>query len=267
MDKVQKLALVIPCFNEARRLDRDELQVQVTQQPYLHIILVDDGSTDETGRMIAEIVAANPDKVRTISLGRNQGKAAAVRAGILAAIDLGFPLVGYWDADLATPLREVPEFLRVLDENPRVQLVLGSRVKLLGREIRRRAIRHYVGRVFATAASVVLALPVYDTQCGAKIFRVEIPSVAASEKTPVACVSGIRCLFDQPFHSRWIFDVEILARFQRFLKPMGLHPEERVFELPLREWRDVGGSKVRMKDFFVALYELARLWIGYRNAD
>ena len=131
-------------------------------------------------------------------LASNQGKAEAVRRGILEAITDGPALVGFWDADLSTPLTVVDDFLDVAAKRPDVDLILGSRVLLMGRDIRRRARRHYVGRVFATAASLALDLPVYDTQCGAKVFRVN---------------EALRRVMSAPFRSPWVFDVEILARY------------------------------------------------------
>src|SRR5271163_3481131 len=104
--------------------------------------------------------------------------------------------IGFWDADLATPLGVIPEFIALLSDNDQLQMVIGARIRLLGRQIHRRAVRHYLGRVFTSRVSLILRLPIYDTQCGAKIFRV----------TP----EPSRVLEDR-FLSRWVFDVEILA--------------------------------------------------------
>jgi hypothetical protein len=176
-------------------------------------------------------------------LGANQGKAGAVRAGVLAALTGDPTFVGYWDADLATPLSAVPRFVAALEARPHLVGVIGARVKLLGTMIDRSAVRHYLGRVFATAASLVLRLAVYDTQCGAKLFR-----------------SGtlLRAAFGAPFRSRWAFDVELLAR----LNQAALHASPRpsgdlVIELALDEWRDVGGSKLAPHAMLRAALDLA----------
>jgi hypothetical protein len=122
-------------------------------------------------------------------------------------------------------------------------MVFGSRVKLLGRRIVRKPHRHYLGRIFATVVSNVLRLPVYDTQCGAKLFR---------------RTSQLAVVLQNPFRSRWIFDVEILARF---IHTCGIeYVKNSVYEYPLAEWCDIGGSKVKPGDFLKALGDLLRIW-------
>jgi hypothetical protein len=163
----------------------------------------------------------------------------------MKAADTNPDFLGFWDADLATPLTELPTFMDVFTR-PNISIVFGARVRLLGREISRRPDRHYLGRVGATLISQTLGLAIYDTQCGAKVFRMNdaIPSV-----------------FGKPFLSRWIFDVEIIARY---LKLWG---RERVakslYELPVTVWHDVKGSKVRSTDFLRALRDLWKIRRAY----
>jgi len=129
---------------------------------------------------------------------------------------------------------------------PDIDLVLGSRVLLMGRDIRRRATRHYLGRVFATAASLALSLPVYDTQCGAKVFRVN---------------EAMRRVFAAPFRSPWIFDVEILARYLNLPVDDGGTPRRsRIYELTVPAWYDVPGSKLEASDFVRSMFELVAIW-------
>ncbi|HQW67264.1 MAG TPA: glycosyltransferase, partial [Gemmatimonadales bacterium] len=223
-----RLALVIPAWNEARRLEDAAFLAFVRGQDVVDLHFVDDGSRDETPARLAALAAAAPGRIRVQRLAANRGKAEAVRTGLAAAIAEGYPLVGYLDADLAAPLDTAMLLRNVLIEMPAVSMVLGSRVKLLGWRIRRSEKRHYLGRVFATFASMALDLPVYDTQCGAKAMRAS-PALAAA--------------LEAPFLSRWLFDVELIARLRDALGVDALR------ELPLPRWEDPGGSSVGLKDF------------------
>jgi hypothetical protein len=186
--------------------------------------------------------------VLTLRLGTNAGKAEAVRRGVQLALRRRPAMVGYWDADLATPLDAIPRFAAILRERPELALVMGSRVALLGRQIRRRWTRHLLGRAFATAASLVLRMPVYDTQCGAKLFRVSPDTVE---------------LFRQPFRARWIFDVEILARLASAARNDRPPAQELIYEYPLDVWQDVHGSRLTIVDFIVAAIDLAAIYWRY----
>ena len=234
--------LVIPCYNEAPRLKGEALLAFLEQRPDFTLLLVDDGSQDATWARIEELTKKH-SRLKGLRLSHNQGKAEAVRQGTLQALqspDLKF--VGYFDADLATPLAEADRMLRYFHDHPAYQIILGSRLKKLGNKIQRLASRHVLGRIFATVVSSMLRLPVYDTQCGAKLFR-----------APKA-----RELFAKPFVSPWFFDVELLARHQ-----LGNGRADEVFEMPLKEWTHVPGSKLRAKDYLSVPFELFKIWRTY----
>lgn len=244
------MAVVVPCFNEGRRLDVEAFGAGVRDHPSLRLLFVDDGSTDETPRVLAQLVARAPDRLSALTLPSNQGKAEAVRRGLLAAVAGSPDLVGYLDADLATPIAELARLSEVFAD-PAVLGALGSRVALLGRDIQRSAWRHYVGRVFATLASLTLGLRVYDTQCGAKLFR---------------NVEPVRRVFEQPFLTSWAFDVEILARLRRLERAGDIPPVATVVrEVALRRWTDVRGSKIGLVDSVVATLQLGLVWWTYRR--
>ncbi len=241
--------LVVPCYNEAGRLHAARFEHFAEQHADVRFVMVDDGSTDRTLDRLREL-EARVAGIRVLALPKNLGKAEAVRRGMQEAFSLEPGFVGYWDADLATPLEAVDDFLAVLESRPALLGALGSRVKLLGRRIQRSALRHYPGRIFATLASAALNLPVYDTQCGAKLFR---------------CTPEIREVFREPFSSRWIFDVEILARLaegRRGTSEPSL--EDVLYEVSLGEWADVGESKVKATDLLHALWQLLRIRARYR---
>ena len=235
--------IVVPCYNEARRLPGDAFRAFCARAQGVDFLFVNDGSTDATLERLRELERELPGRVAVLDLQPNGGKAEAVRRGMLAASKSGAELMGYWDADLATPLDEIPRFVSLIQSRSHVELVMGARVQLLGRRVRRSPVRHYLGRVFATVVSQVLHLPVYDTQCGAKLLRNR---------------AELTALFAEPFCVNWTFDVELLARF--LAAGRGI---DALYELPLESWEDVAGSRVRPRDFFVALAEVTRIWARY----
>ena len=189
-------------------------------------------------------------RFRFVHLSRNSGKAEAVRQGVLAALAESPDYVGFWDADLATPLDEIPQFCRVLDEHPHLGIVIGSRIPLLGHRIERQPGAHtcWAG-CSPNLAGIVLGVGIQDTQCGAKLFRAD---------------QQFARIFADPFHSRWIFDVELFARLVATSRQLGTQClEHMVYEYPLDCWRDVAGSKVRPLDFVWSLGELIRIYWSY----
>jgi len=243
--------IVIPCYNEESRFPFEHFIAYVAANPAIRFMLVNDGSRDKTIEVLRRARARREDQVDVVDQPANGGKGEAVRCGVLNALQQeGCLYVGFWDADLATPLNMIPELLGVLMNRPELAMVFGARVKLLGRHVERRAIRHYLGRVFATVVSLALRLPIYDTQCGAKIFRV-------NGETSV--------LFAEPFCSRWVFDVEIIARFIRQRRYEMESVQASIYEFPLPEWRDVAGSRVKPGDFLKAFFDVVKIYSRYRQ--
>lgn len=238
-------AIIVPCYNEETRLLQGEFLRYATRNANIHFIFVNDCSHDGTGSILDELCRQNPRQLMALHLPANLGKAGAVRAGFSQAFTGGYRAIGFWDADLATPLAELNNFMALLAD-PQQQMVLGARVRLLGRRIERQTVRHYLGRIFATLASIVLGLTIYDTQCGAKLFV----------NTP-----ALRQVFAKPFTVNWIFDVEILARYILLTKYQGAAPlADIACEYPLKKWLDVPGSKLKAKDFGVAILEMVKIW-------
>ena len=241
--------VIVPCYNEAARLDTDAFLEFLTQDRGISILFVNDCSTDNTLQILEQLQSRCPERIGVLNKLKNGGKGEAVRDGMLEAIRRGgSQVVGFWDADLATPLDAIPELLNELEKNDRLQMVLGSRVRLLGREVRRKASRHYLGRIFATTASTLLSLPVYDTQCGAKLFRVS---------------PQLEDLLATPFSSRWVFDVEILARYIVANNGDRGRLYTTIYEFPLRKWEDVAGSKVKPLDFVRAFGDVLKIYQRY----
>jgi dolichyl-phosphate beta-glucosyltransferase len=238
---VVSTALVLPCYNEAARLDVEALQA-LFGSALERVVFVDDGSTDETAIVLGALAAEQSSPCSVLQLPINVGKGEAVRQGLRMAMEGGASVVGFADSDLATPVAEVLRLAMLMDALPDLGALLGSRVKLAGRLVERRAARHYLGRVIATYIDTRTGLSVYDTQCGVKFFRV----------TP-----ELRAAVAEPFATRWLFDVELLRRLSL------AHAASRyplvLREEPLETWVDVDGSSIRGVELLRVARDFVRL--------
>ena len=239
-----KTLIVVPCYNEARRLPHEEFVQFVTDHSDTEILFVNDGSRDNTLNVLQDLTNRNP-QLHLLDLQPNGGKAEAVRRGMLYATEkFEAKYIAFWDADLATPLYEIPTFVEWADKG--YDIVMGLRLMRLGAQVHRKQLRHYLGRCFATCASMLLHLPVYDTQCGAKMFRASI----------------VQELFPDTFSTRWLFDVEILARYCQLYG--STRACKYIYEYPLFQWEDITGSQLKSRDFFKAPLELLKIKRRYK---
>jgi len=219
----------------------------MTSIPQTSWIFVNDGSTDETQKTLTEIAKNSNSEV--IELPSNGGKAEAVRQGLLRALQTKNETqtprwVGFIDADTSFSPKEIPRFLELAtaleQDQPTVEAVWAARVALLGRDIQRTAYRHYVGRILATLMnSAVPQLP-YDSQAGLKLFK-------ANPK--------LTQILSQPFKTRWLFDVELLQRWQATTgSPM------TIWEEPLNYWIEAPGSRITFRSYAQISKEIIQLF-------
>jgi len=215
----QKICLIIPCYNEEQRLDIEEFRRYCSDE--LIFVFVNDGSTDNTHQLL---IAQTGRNWHVVNLDENRGKSEAIRQGVLFVQNSGLvqdiQWFGFWDSDLSVPLYELENFFRYSAcFSTDAEAIIGSRVRRMGSEIIRSAVRHYLGRLFCTLVSFLFSMTYYDTQCGAKIFKRELLETG----------------FVQPFSSNWIFDVELLLRLRT----------RTIIEYPLHVWQEKPGSRIR----------------------
>ncbi|CAN5571824.1 glycosyltransferase family 2 protein [soil metagenome] len=230
------LAIIVPAFNETRRLTDNLLTLLSylrTYRPGAELIVVDDGSTDGTAEVAEELFSLRPDvNARVLRFPQNRGKGAAVRAGLLAT---RAPIALFTDADLSTPISELPKIVSPLEMGD-CDIAFGSRAldrSLIGQRQPRR--REQGGKVFNTIVRLMTGLPFRDTQCGFKAFRMEV----------------VRPVLERAQSDGFGFDVELLF----LARQAGL----RMCEVPVR-WDHAVGSKVRiLHDSWRMFWEVVNL--------
>lgn len=237
-----RIAVVVPCYNESKRLLPDAWAdfLASPEGAGVSFYFANDGSADATAAALARLCGRS-ERMHLFDYDKRRGKAETVRESMRSVLAEGrFDYIGFWDADLSTPLDEIPR-LRSVAVEQRCDGIFCSRVKRMGATVERNPLRHMLGRVFATAVSVLLQLPMYDTQCGAKLFRTD----------------ALREILREPFISPWIFDVEVILRMRR-------HGCGRIVEVPVKTWVDAGNSTMTLRDFARVPLELAKIARRYR---
>jgi glycosyltransferase involved in cell wall biosynthesis len=228
----RRVLIVIPAYNEAERLPRLLAAVgeflrsgeRVRAEPPVDFLVVDDGSRQEQFEAVKAAVERleQAARVRLMRLERNQGKGAAIRTGFARGLQESYGYLGFIDADSSVPITELQRAVTYLvDSAGAIAGVIGSRVQMLGRRVVRRAARHYTGRLFATFVSLYFHQPVYDTQCGLKLFAGD----------------ALRRHLSVPTDDRWVWDTQLLLAM--------LHAGEPIHEMPI-DWTETGNSKVSL---------------------
>ena len=231
------LSVIIPSFNEEKRLGprlKPVLEFFHSQYPDFELIIVDDGSSDNTAQIVSTAIAGEK-RAKLITYKPNRGKGYAVRTGVLAS--RGDPVL-FMDADLSTPLSEIPKILASL---PGADIVIGSRGQARSQINKRPPLfRRFSSLIFDQIKYALVGLRRFkDTQCGFKIFR-----------GPIA-----RQLFAKSQVDRFMFDVEILYLAEQ----SGLI----IREMPVT-WADVPDSHVHFWEGIVNMFR--DLWrIRYTN--
>lgn len=238
--------IVVPCYNEGIGISIEEYSRFLDNYTNTTICFVNDGSTDNTMDVLHVLKDTYNNQIHILSLAKNSGKAEAVRAGInYCNENFDYQNIGYLDADLATTLEEFMVISNYLKGD--IVFCFGSRIRKIGSTIIRENSRFLIGRIIATFISNILDLKVYDTQCGCKVFTKEISTQ----------------LFQKPFISKWLFDVEL------FFRMIHLFGKEKAIlkmhEVPLKSWIEKGNSKVKPTYFFKLWLDLYTIKKEYTN--
>ena len=234
------ISIVIAAFNEENRVGQSLQKIHQFLQGRKtdhEIIVVDDGSTDRTTPVVAEL-AQSIATLRIIRYEKNRGKGFALRTGVLASKGV---LVLVSDADLSTPIEELDTLLPYLSE---YQVAIGSRALALSNIVVKQPWwRQEMGKTFNRIVKLLVMDNFNDTQCGFKLFRGDVA----------------RELFREARIDRFAYDVEILA--------LAIKKGYRVAEVPI-QWLNDPASKVNpIRDSLKMLVDLVKIRLSVGNVS
>jgi dolichyl-phosphate beta-glucosyltransferase len=223
--QVASTCLVLAIGFEDEIADQDGVR-NLIDQPDVQVVLVGPSGDPSISGWAGALAQSRPGACTVVTVAAETSKAEAVRQGMRAAVGRGAEVVGYVSADFSSPVSEIVR-LRDVMRSRGAAVVMGARVAMLGVDIRRSAVRHYLGRCFAMVASSILRTAIYDTQCELKLFR------------PSPALEGALAT---PFSSTVAFDVELLGRL--LVGGPGIPPlgAGEIIEVPLKTWHGHGSS-------------------------
>ena len=210
------------------------------------LCFVNDGSIDNTRDILQRIKNNHPDKVDILSYTHNQGKAEAVRTGMLYCNNkYKYKYIAYLDADLSTSLDECASLINYMKKN--VEFCFSSRIMKDESIIKAKRHRMLVGAILRFIISRVMNLKYYDTQCGCKLFSKNLSMQ----------------VFEKEFLSMWLFDIEIFYRIKEiFGKEIVI---KKICEVPVKSWIDNGQSKVKFSYFIYLWIDLHNIYKTYKH--
>ena len=240
------VGVVIPCYNEEERLLGKEFKDFAHKNLGYHLCFVNDGSTDRTLEVLRELEKGSESNISIYNCEKNGGKAEAVRQGMLhLAQDPQLDYIGFLDADLSTDFRDFDDLVETLDTS-NFKIVSGSRMSRMGADITKESARKLISMSINLIIRTILKMPFNDTQCGAKVMDKSLISL----------------LFNKPFITKWLFDVEMFIRMRKHYGKT--KAKELICEQPLKRWIHADGSKLSMKDSVKIVGQLAKIAITYR---
>jgi CheY-like chemotaxis protein/glycosyltransferase involved in cell wall biosynthesis len=241
------VGVVIPCYNEEKRLLCTKFTNYISKNSGYHLCFVNDGSKDRTLKILKKLQKGKEDFITIYNCEKNGGKAEAVRLGMLhLAKKEGLDYIGFLDADLSTNFDDFDDLIKIINHSG-YKIVSGSRIARMGANITKKFSREIISLTINFIIRKILSMDFKDTQCGAKAFRKDVIDIA----------------FEKKFVTQWVFDVEI---FKRITQHYGLKKAKTMLcELPLKRWIHVDGSKLSLKDSIKIIGQLAQIaWI-YRS--
>lgn len=239
MNNEVEIVLFIPFYNEGKRAGVRNYLDSLTQLHGVKLVLVDDGSTDDTLNMLDSL---RGQKVEVVNHFQNSGKGEALRKAMLDYFSNGTAnIIGFLDCDGAFPISSVEKIIMASMDvllGSQYQVCIASRVMLSGRKVERLPHRHYISRIIITLLGLRFSFMPYDSQSGFKLFK-------NSEH--------LQRVLEKPFRTRWLFDIELLERLTEKWE------ENIIWEEPVQEWSDKPGSHLKIKSAITVIKEVSLL--------
>lgn len=241
----QKIALLIPCYNESERLDIKVFKSFIKKNSSLiTFYFIDDGSTDGTSEIIQNQFLQFKN-CYLISLNKNLGKGNALRTGFLKEETKKHRYAAFIDADMDIPLEQVVKMYDKM-ENSMATIAISDRG--FYKDFKFNRLRSYMSLIMVKMANNLVGykIPIKDTQCGCKMFATEVIDIC----------------FKEPFVSQWLFDIEIFIRFKSGYK----NSRNFILEVPLKINENITKSNSKLLSGHKILWQLYKIKRNYLDA-